>query len=532
MKATDFLIIGSGAAGLATALGLTPFGRVAVLSKDQGQDSATLWAQGGMAAVLKDTDSIAAHIQDTLNAGAGLCHPQVVRQVVEHGAAAARSLIAWGVPFTRGGHGDFHLTREGGHSARRILHTTDATGRAIEETLLQRVREHPGIFLGERHFAIDLWVEDGICRGAMVLGPENGRVEMWPARTVILATGGAGQVYLHTSNPLIATGDGIAMAYRAGAEVANMEFMQFHPTTLYHPGSPPFLLSEALRGEGAKLRLPDGSTFLERYDPRAELAPRDIVARAIDAEMKHHGLDYVLLDISHQPAAMTLAHFPTIAARCLELGLDITREPIPVVPAAHYTCGGVVVDSHGRSTLPGLYAAGEAACTGLHGANRLASNSLLECVTTAAAIVADLQTPASVRPEVTSFSPPLPSPRPSAAPPADVFHQLRSKVQETMWNAVGIVRKDAQLQEARKQLECIGAELRDIAETSQGLRAFHELRNLLQTAMLITQSAIARQESRGCHYNEDHPQRASEALDTIMQRDWPAPRQRPIPPEA
>ncbi|MHB1202569.1 MAG: L-aspartate oxidase [Acidithiobacillus sp.] len=532
MKAMDFLIIGSGAAGLATALGLTSFGRVAVLSKDQGQDSATLWAQGGMAAVLKDTDSIAAHIQDTLNAGAGLCHPQVVRQVVEHGAAAARSLIAWGVPFTRDEHGDFHLTREGGHSARRILHTADATGRAIEETLLQRVREHSDIFLGERHFAIDLWVEDGICRGAMVLDPENGQVETWPARTVILATGGAGQVYLHTSNPPIATGDGIAMAYRAGAEVANMEFMQFHPTTLYHPGSPPFLLSEALRGEGAKLRLPDGSTFLERYDPRAELAPRDIVARAIDAEMKHHGLDYVLLDISHQPAAMTLAHFPTIAARCLELGLDITREPIPVVPAAHYTCGGVVVDSHGRSTLPGLYAAGEAACTGLHGANRLASNSLLECVTTAAAIVADLQTPASARPEVTSFSPPLPSPRPSAAPPAHALHQLRSKVQETMWNAVGIVRKDAQLQAARKQLECIGAELRDIAETSQELRAFHELRNLLQTAMLITQSAIARQESRGCHYNEDHPQRASQALDTIMQRDWPAPRQRPIPPEA
>lgn len=532
MKATDFLIIGSGAAGLATALGLTPFGRVAVLSKDQGQDSATLWAQGGMAAVLKDTDTIAAHIQDTLNAGAGLCHPQVVRQVVEHGAAAARSLIAWGVPFTRDEHGDFHLTREGGHSARRILHTADATGRAIEETLLQRVREHPDIFLGERHFAIDLWVEDGICHGAMVLGPENGQVEMWRARTVILATGGAGQVYLHTSNPPIATGDGIAMAYRAGAEVANMEFMQFHPTTLYHPGSPPFLLSEALRGEGAKLRLPDGSTFLERYDPRAELAPRDIVARAIDAEMKHHGLDYVLLDISHQPAAMTLAHFPTIAARCLELGLDITREPIPVVPAAHYTCGGVVVDSHGRSTLPGLYAAGEAACTGLHGANRLASNSLLECVTTAAAIVADLQPPPSPRPEVTSFSPPLPSPRPSAAPPADVLHPLRSKVQATMWNAVGIVRKDAQLQEARKQLECIGAQLRDLAETFQGLRAFYELRNLLHTAMLITQSAIARQESRGCHYNEDHPQRASQALDTIMQRDWPAPRQRPIPPEA
>jgi L-aspartate oxidase len=531
MKAMDFLIIGSGAAGLATALGLTHFGRVAVLSKDQGQDSATLWAQGGMAAVMKDTDSIAAHIQDTLNAGAGLCHPQVVRQVVEHGAAAARSLIAWGVPFTRDERGDFHLTREGGHSARRILHTADATGRAIEETLLQRVREHPDIFLGERHFAIDLWVEDGICRGATVLTPENGQVEMWPARTVILATGGAGQAYLHTSNPPIATGDGIAMAYRAGAEVANMEFMQFHPTTLYHPGSTPFLLSEALRGEGAKLRLPDGSTFLERYDPRAELAPRDIVARAIDAEIKHHGLDYVLLDISHQPAAMIKAHFPTIDARCLELGLDITREPIPVVPAAHYTCGGVMVDRHGRSTLAGLYAAGEAACTGLHGANRLASNSLLECITTAAAIVADLQTFGSIRSEPASFPPP-PPPHRAIAVPTDALHRLRSRIQATMWRAVGIVRQDAQLQEARKQLEGIGTELQDLAETSHGLRAFHELRNLLQTAMLITQSAIARRESRGCHYNEDHPQRASQALDTIMQRDWPAPRQRPIPPEA
>jgi len=529
MKAMDFLIIGSGAAGLATALGLTRFGRVAVLSKDQGQDSATLWAQGGMAAVMKDTDSIAAHIQDTLNAGAGLCHPQVVRQVVEHGAAAARSLIAWGVPFTRDEQGDFHLTREGGHSARRILHTADATGRAIEETLLQRVREHPGIFLGEGHFAIDLWVEDGICHGAMVLTPENDQIERWSARTVILATGGAGQVYLHTSNPPVATGDGIAMAYRAGAEVANMEFMQFHPTTLYHPGSTPFLLSEALRGEGAKLRLPDKSTFLERYDPRAELAPRDIVARAIDAEMKRHGLDYVLLDISHQPAAMIQAHFPTIAARCLELGLDITREPIPVVPAAHYTCGGVVVDSHGRSTLAGLYAAGETACTGLHGANRLASNSLLECITTAAAIVADLQS--SGCPEPASFSPP-PPPHRATAVPTDALQRLRNKVQATMWTAVGIVRQDAQLQEARKQLEGIGAELRNLAETSQGLRAFHELRNLQQTAMLITQSAIARRESRGCHYNEDHPQRASQALDTIMQRDWPAPRQRPIPPAA
>ncbi|MGC8504428.1 MAG: L-aspartate oxidase [Acidithiobacillus sp.] len=529
MKAMDFLIIGSGAAGLATALGLTRFGRVAVLSKDQGQDSATLWAQGGMAAVMKDTDSIAAHIQDTLNAGAGLCHPQVVRQVVEHGAAAARSLIAWGVPFTHDEQGDFHLTREGGHSARRILHTADATGRAIEETLLQRVREHPAIFLGEGHFAIDLWVEDGICRGAMVLTPENDQIERWSARTVILATGGAGQVYLHTSNPPVATGDGIAMAYRAGAEVANMEFMQFHPTTLYHPGSTPFLLSEALRGEGAKLRLPDGSTFLERYDPRAELAPRDIVARAIDAEMKRHGLDYVLLDISHQPAAMIQAHFPTIAARCLELGLDITREPIPVVPAAHYTCGGVVVDGHGRSTLAGLYAAGEAACTGLHGANRLASNSLLECITTAAAIVADLQSSGS--PEPASFSPP-PPPHRATAVPTDTLQRLRNKVQTTMWAAVGIVRQDAQLQEARKQLEGIGAELRNLAETSQGVRAFHELRNLQQTALLITQSAIARRESRGCHYNEDHPQRASQALDTIMQRDWPAPRQRPIPPAA
>ncbi|MEY2333379.1 L-aspartate oxidase [Acidithiobacillus ferrianus] len=527
MPSFDFLIIGSGTAGLSTALGLSQFGRVAIVSKDRASDSASDWAQGGVAAVMdEDHDSIALHIEDTLGAGMGLCHPDAVRHIIGQGPAAARRLIDWGVPFDRRADGNWHLTREGGHRARRVLHCADTTGHAIESTLLQQVRAHPAIQIAEAHFASDLWLRGDRCAGAWVLAPEDDRPQLWTARAVILASGGAGQLYRHTSNPLVATGDGIALAYRAGAEIANLEFIQFHPTTLYQPGSAPFLLSEALRGEGALLRLPDGSAFLERYDPRAELAPRDIVARAIDAEMKRHRIEYVTLDISHQPGAQVQRHFPAIFAHCRAHGYDLTREPVPVVPAAHYTCGGVVVDVAGRSSIDGLYAAGEVSASGLHGANRLASNSLLECVVGAASIVADLGGRSRL-PEK-PLPPPAPtSTRSSNAHSETAIRTLRQALQTTMWRAAGIIRNDADLRAASANWEEMATRIGDAV---QGPRYYQELRNLRLCAALLTRSALLREESRGCHFNSDHPQRRDDfAADSIHQRDRPDPFLRPIP---
>jgi L-aspartate oxidase len=522
----DFLVIGSGAAGLGTALGLSRLGRVGIVSKGRAGDSASDWAQGGFAAVMDmDHDSIALHIEDTLGAGAGLCHPKAVRQIVGRGPEAARQLIDWGVPFDRQTDGNWHLTREGGHRARRVLHSADTTGHAIESTLLRRALAEPAVQMAEEHYASDLWLNAGRCAGAWVLAPGGDRPELWTARVVILASGGAGQLYLHTSNPLVATGDGIALAYRAGAEIANLEFIQFHPTTLYRPGSAPFLLSEALRGEGALLRLPDGSAFLEHYDPRAELAPRDIVARAIDAEMKEHHLDHVTLDISAQSGTLVQQHFPAIFAHCRAEGYDLTREPIPVVPAAHYTCGGVVVDAAGRSTIPGLYAVGEVSSSGLHGANRLASNSLLECMVGAAAIVADLEGQSHLPGCPRQTSGRLTVQPATAAPGVDIA-VVRQALQAGMWQAAGIIRNDEGLRSASARWHELTAR---IGDSLIGPRPYQELRNLRQCAEILTRSALLREESRGCHFNSDHPQPRSVAADSISQRDQQGPVLRPIP---
>ena len=389
----DVLVIGSGAAGLTLALTLPPHLRIAVLSKGSLENGSTYWAQGGVAAVLDDTDTVESHVEDTLDSGAGLCREDAVRFTVEHSREAIEWLIAQGVPFTRDdeharedGGFEFHLTQEGGHSHRRIIHAADATGAAIFNTLLSQAKQRANIELLEQRVAVDLITERKLglpghrCLGAYVLNRTSGEVDTYSARFVVLACGGASKVYLYTSNPDGACGDGIAMAWRAGCRVGNLEFNQFHPTSLFHPDDPNFLLTEALRGEGAYLRRPDGSRFMLEFDERAELAPRDIVARAIDHEMKRLGADCMYLDISHKPADFIIKHFPTIHERCMAVGIDITREPMPIVPAAHYTCGGVMIDNNGQTDIPGLYAVGEVTYTGLHGANRMASNSLLECV--------------------------------------------------------------------------------------------------------------------------------------------------------
>ena len=386
----DVLIIGSGAAGLSMALRLADQAHIALITKTILTESSTLYAQGGISVVLDKHDSIESHIADTVNTGAGLCDEAVVTFTVNHARSSIQWLIDHGVPFSReqqaDGSSDYHLTREGGHSHRRILHSADATGRAIEKTLAQQVRDHPNIDIFENHIAIDLitgkkvGLSENRCLGAYILDRIKNKVRVFTARHITLATGGAGKVYLYTSNPDVANGDGIAMAWRAGCRVANMEFIQFHPTCLYHSAAKSFLITEAIRGEGGILRLPDGTPFMKQFDPREELAPRDIVARAIDHEMKRLGAKFVYLDISHKPAEFIKQHFPNIYARCLEFGYDITQVPVPVVPAAHYLCGGVITDIHGRTDIDGLYAIGEMAYTGLHGANRMASNSLLECI--------------------------------------------------------------------------------------------------------------------------------------------------------
>ncbi|HSB97006.1 MAG TPA: L-aspartate oxidase, partial [Spongiibacteraceae bacterium] len=376
----DVLVIGSGAAGLTAALRLAPDARVAVISKGDLNQGSTWWAQGGIAAVIDANDTVEAHIADTLAAGAGLCHTDAVRFNVEHSRESIEWLVEQGVEFDRITGTDFHLTREGGHSHRRIIHSADATGREVSETLTARTLSSANIEIFTNRVAVDLIVRDGRCHGAYVLDRNTGSVDVFQAKYTILAMGGASKVYLYTTNPDGATGDGIAMAWRAGCRVANLEFNQFHPTCLYHPKAKSFLITEAIRGEGGVLLLPNGERFMQRFDERKELAPRDIVARAIDHEMKRLGIDCVYLDISHKSPEFILHHFPTVKARCLELGIDITREPIPVVPAAHYTCGGVMVDFEGRTDVPNLYAIGETSFTGLHGANRMASNSLLECI--------------------------------------------------------------------------------------------------------------------------------------------------------
>jgi L-aspartate oxidase len=583
---TDVLIVGSGVAGLCLALRLAETARVTILAKADLTQGSSLYAQGGVAAVLNDVDTFEAHTQDTLRAGGGLCHADTVEFAVRRGPAAIRWLIDQGVGFTRelgpDGRPHYHLTREGGHSHRRVIHAADATGKAMETTLASRVRAHPNITLLENHIAVDLITRRKLGRGgetagapSLARGPRlgpigetagaparmtertseasrasesargprtrvpdvppitsplgdnrvlglyalnkpTGHVEVFSARFVVLATGGASKVYLYTSNPDTSTGDGVAMAWRAGCRVANMEFVQFHPTCLYHPLARTFLITEAVRGEGGRLLLPDGKPFMQAHDPRGELASRDVVARAIDFEMKRRGLDCVYLDISHKPADFVRAHFPTIYARLKEYGIDMTRQKIPVVPAAHYTCGGVMTDLHARTDLPGLYAAGECAFTGLHGANRLASNSLLECLVFAEAAADDIRAQLAQAPAAITDLPLWDESRVSDADELVVVSHNWDELRRFMWDYVGIVRTNKRLERAQHRVKLLREEIREYYSNFRINSDLIELRNLALVAELIIRSAQERRESRGLHFSRDYPQLAPEARDTVL----------------
>ncbi|MBI2379822.1 MAG: L-aspartate oxidase [Gammaproteobacteria bacterium] len=510
----DVLVIGSGAAGLTTALLLAQHGRVAVLSKSIVSEGSTFYAQGGIAAVLDSADSEDSHIADTLVAGGHLCEEAAVRYTVENSRQAVEWLIAQGVPFTRDEDEDavyeFHLTREGGHSHRRIIHAADATGRAVETTLVEAVRNQPNIELFEHYVGVDLihgrklGLKENRCFGAYALNKQTEEVELFRARFVVLATGGASKVYLYTSNPDVSSGDGVAMAWRAGCRVANLEFNQFHPTCLYHPQAKSFLVTEALRGEGAVLRRPDGTRFMTTVHPMAELAPRDIVARAIDHEMKLTGSDCMYLDISHQPAEFVREHFPMIHEQCLKFGIDITTQPIPVVPAAHYTCGGVMTDLSGGTDLPGLYAVGEVAYTGLHGANRMASNSILECLVFARAAAEDIVSHWAA----TGAAPEAPAWDASRVTDSDeevVVSHNWDELRRFMWDYVGIVRTDKRLKRALTRVNLLKQEIGEYYGNFRVTGDLLELRNLVLVAELIIRSALSRKESRGLHYNLDYP---------------------------
>ncbi len=506
-RQSDVLIIGSGASGLSLALQLAAHAHVAVVSKADLKEGATFYAQGGVSAVLHERDSVESHINDTIETGCGLCDPDVVRFVVENGRNSVSWLVDLGVNFTRfpdAGGQEFHLHQEGGHSHRRVLHAADSTGKAIENVLEYCARAHENIELFEFHTSLDLIVKDGRCAGAYVYDQKQDRVKVFRSRFTVLATGGAGKVYLYTSNPDICTGDGIAMAWRAGCRIANMEFVQFHPTCLYHEQAKSFLISEALRGEGAKLLLPDGSRFMEKFDPRGELAPRDIVARAIDHEMKRLGSECVYLDISHRDKDFIIDHFPTIHARCVQYGFDLTREPVPVVPAAHYTCGGIVIDKNGRADIKALYAIGEVSCSGLHGANRMASNSLLECVVFAHAAYKDIRHQLDRSTRLTA----LPEWDESQVTDSDeevVVSHNWDELRRFMWDYVGIVRTNKRLQRAKHRINLLQDEIYEYYGNFRINNDLIELRNLSLTAKLIIESALRRKESRGLHYSLDYP---------------------------
>ncbi|MHB1199435.1 MAG: L-aspartate oxidase [Polaromonas sp.] len=523
----DVLIIGSGLAGLTAALLLAPGRRVAVLTKRELSDGSSGWAQGGMAAVLAEGDTLEQHVSDTLIAGAGLCDLAATRAVIEGAPQAIAWLRTLGVAFSedRAHPGELHLTREGGHSQRRIAHAADATGAVVQRTLIEQVRRTPNITVFEHHMLVDLITARQLrqpgnqCHGAHVLDETTGAVLTFGAGHTILATGGAGKVYLYSTNPDTATGDGIAAAWRAGCRVSNMEFIQFHPTCLYHPHAKSFLISEAVRGEGGRLLLPasaGGARFMPAHDARAELAPRDVVARAIDFEMKKHGLDCVYLDISHQSPAFLHEHFPNILQRCLELGIDITTQPIPVVPAAHYTCGGVLTDLAGRTDVAGLYAIGETACTGLHGANRLASNSLVECVVLARAT---FEVIGATEIGQSSRIPTLPAWDESRVTDADeavVISHNWDELRRFMWNYVGIVRTTKRLERAAHRIALLRSEIQEFYARFRVSRDLLELRNLVQVADLIVRSAQGRHESRGLHFSRDYPELAGQAVPTIL----------------
>jgi L-aspartate oxidase len=521
----DAIVIGSGAAGLTAALHLAERGTVAVLAKGGLADGSTAWAQGGIAAVLDAGDTVAAHVEDTMVAGAGLNHRATVEYVAAGASAAIDRLAALGVPFNPGETVSerWHLTREGGHSHRRIVHVDDATGWAVSQALIKAAQAHPNITLVPHMAAVDLITHRHVlnarfparrCHGVYALDTKKRHVVRFVAPATVLATGGASRVYLYSTNPDGATGDGIAMAWRAGCRVSNMEFNQFHPTCLFHPKVRNFLITEAARGEGGHLKLPDGSRFMERYDDRLELAPRDMVARAIDAEMKRLGLEHVLLDLTHLGADFVRAHFPTIHARLLELDIDCTVQPIPVVPAAHYSCGGVMVDLEGRTDLAGLWAAGEVTQSGLHGANRLASNSLLECLVFGQAVADDISAQAPL--------PPLPSIKPwdeSRVTGSDeevVIAHNWDELRRTMWDYVGIVRTEKRLERAAHRVKNLRKEVQEYYGNFRITADLIELRNLVTVADLIVRSARRRRESRGLHFSTDYPGQATEAVDTVL----------------
>jgi len=515
-KTTDFLIIGSGIAGLCYALKVAEHGRVTVITKREIATTATSMAQGGIAAVASAQDSFEEHIRDTMEAGVWLPHEDVVRMVIEQGPGAIEDLIEWGVRFSRDADGAYDLHREGGHSQRRIYHAKDETGKEIERALIEAVRRHPNIEIFENHIAVDLITEGkatrrrvrpDCCLGAYVLDNRTGSVEAFGARFTVMATGGAGKVYLYTCNPDVATGDGIAMAYRAGATIANMEFMQFHPTTLYHPHAKSFLISEAVRGEGAILRRKDGTAFMTRHHPLKDLAPRDIVARAIDSEMKSHGDDCVFLDITHKGDTFIREHFPYIYETCLSYGIDMTSQPIPVVPAAHYLCGGIKVDSWGETDITNLFAIGEVSCSGLHGANRLASNSLLEGI-----VYANRAAQLSQE-RMSESTPSFPRIAPWDSGNAEdsneevvVAHNW-DEIRLCMWNYVGIVRTTKRLVRALRRVQMIQEEIADYYWDFHITSDLIELRNLATVSELIIRSALERKESRGLHYTLDYPER-------------------------
>lgn len=532
---SDFLVIGSGIAGLTFALDVASHGTVTIITKRALDESNTKYAQGGISAVFAPDDTPEAHARDTLIAGAGLCHEVVADLCAREGPERVRELIARGAHFNEDASGQLSLTREGGHSARRVVHAADATGAEVERALIAAAVAHPNIRVVEHQTAIDLIILSrfggpDLCAGAYVLdenasasGAPDGKshvVRTYLSRATVLATGGAGKVYLYTTNPDVATGDGVAMAYRAGAEIGNMEFYQFHPTCLYHPQAKNFLITEALRGEGAILRLADGTAFMGNHDPRKDLAPRDVVARAIDFEMKRTGSEHVLLDITHRPASFVREHFPTIYARCQKFGLDITVQPIPVVPAAHYMCGGISTDLHGRTSIPGLWAIGECAFTGLHGANRLASNSLLE------GLVFGYRAAARLVGQIHELRqgpfPDVPPWQIGNAVPSDeevvVAHNW-DELRRTMWNYVGIVRSDARLRRAARRITLLQEEIREYYWRHLVTRDLLELRNIATVAELIVSSAASRHESRGLHSTIDYPETLERfAADTVVKR--------------
>ena len=527
---TDVAIVGAGAAGMAMALQLAAQCRVTVIAKSALIEGSSLYAQGGIAAVSDtNSDSFASHIKDTMAAGAGLSHADTVEYTVKAGPEALRWLIEMGVPFScevnDSGAEEYHLTREGGHEFRRVFHADDATGKAISTTLEAQVLQHKNITVLQHHIAVDLITSNKIgnpgpnrCLGLYAFDKNGDTIKSIAARFVVLATGGASKVYLYTSNPDTSTGDGIAMAWRAGCRVGNMEFVQFHPTCLYHSQAKSFLISEALRGEGAKLLLPSGETFMQRYDPRGELAPRDIVARAIDYEMKRTGIDCVYLDISHKPADFIKKHFPTIYQKCLRFGIDITKDRIPVVPAAHYTCGGIATDLNGVTDLNNLYAIGECAFTGLHGANRLASNSLLECIVFAYAAARHINQQLGKK---TGALPALPQWDESRVTDADeqvVVSHNWNELRHFMWDYVGIVRTTKRLERAEHRISLLNEEIKEYYANFKIDNDLIELRNLVLVAALIIESAKARKESRGLHFTRDYPKTddSKPAIDTIL----------------